>query len=58
MANIQKAAQIGFSSQAHTYAKGRPSYPGELVSWLREALEIHPGSTVVDLGAGTGKFTQ
>jgi hypothetical protein len=58
MAGIRKVAQLGCSSQAGTYAKGRPSYPGELVSWLREALEIHPGATVVDLGAGTGKFTQ
>jgi SAM-dependent methyltransferase len=58
MAGIRKVAQLGYSLQAGTYARGRPSYPGELVSWLREALEIHPGSTVVDLGAGTGKFTQ
>jgi SAM-dependent methyltransferase len=58
MAGIQKAAQLGYSSQAGTYAKGRPSYPRELVTWLRKTLEIQPGSTVVDLGAGTGKFTQ
>jgi SAM-dependent methyltransferase len=58
MAGIQKVAQLGYSAQAGTYAKGRPGYPGELDAWLREALEIHPGSTVVDLGAGTGKFTQ
>lgn len=58
MAGIQKIAQIGYSSQAGTYAKGRPSYPVELHTWLRETLEILPGSTVIDLGAGTGKFTR
>ncbi|MGE8097633.1 class I SAM-dependent methyltransferase [Pseudomonas fluorescens] len=58
MAGIQKTAQLGFSAQANTYAKGRPSYPIELHTWLREALDIHPGSTVIDLGAGTGKFTR
>ncbi|AHL35202.1 SAM-dependent methyltransferase [Pseudomonas brassicacearum] len=58
MANIQKAAQIGYSSQAHTYAKGRPDYPSELRAWLEEELGLVPGSAVIDLGAGTGKFTR
>ncbi|ALI09134.1 MULTISPECIES: class I SAM-dependent methyltransferase [Pseudomonas] len=58
MANIQKAAQIGFSSQAHTYAKGRPNYPSELSAWLEQELDLLPGSAVIDLGAGTGKFTR
>lgn len=58
MADIQKTAQLGYSSQASTYAKGRPSYPVELHTWLRDTLGIQPGSTVIDLGAGTGKFTR
>ncbi|EZP30353.1 class I SAM-dependent methyltransferase [Pseudomonas sp. RIT288] len=58
MAGIQKIAQIGFSSQASTYAKGRPGYPIELHTWLRDVLGTLPGSTVIDLGAGTGKFTR
>ncbi|MDQ0121215.1 SAM-dependent methyltransferase [Pseudomonas lini] len=58
MADIQKVAQLGYSSQASTYAKGRPSYPIELQAWLRDALDIHPGASVIDLGAGTGKFTR
>lgn len=58
MAGIQKVAQLGYSSQASTYAKGRPSYPIELQAWLRDALDIRPGATVIDLGAGTGKFTR
>lgn len=58
MAGIQRAAQLGFSSQASTYAKGRPSYPSELHTWLGDVLGVRPGTTVIDLGAGTGKFTR
>lgn len=58
MARIQEVAQIGFSSQANTYAAGRPSYPVELSTWLTKELGVLPGSAVIDLGAGTGKFTR
>lgn len=58
MAVVHRAAQSGFSTQASTYAQGRPDYPSELHTWLREVLDISPGSTVIDLGAGTGKFTR
>ena len=58
MTTIHHAAAQGFSSQADTYARGRPDYPAELGDWLRGALGLAPGKTVVDLGAGTGKFTR
>src|SRR5476651_1837785 len=58
MTAVHNAAQAGFSTQAGTYAQGRPEYPGEINTWLRTALDINPGSTVIDLGAGTGKFTR
>ncbi|PLQ00554.1 class I SAM-dependent methyltransferase [Cupriavidus pauculus] len=58
MTTIHHAAAQGFSSQADTYARGRPEYPAELGTWLRDTLGLAPGKTVVDLGAGTGKFTR
>lgn len=57
MTTIHHAAASGFSSQADTYARGRPDYPAALGTWLRDTLGLAPGKTVVDLGAGTGKFT-
>ena len=58
MADIHVAAQQGFSSGAQIYARGRPDYPAELLLWLTADLGIAPGKLAVDLGAGTGKFTQ
>lgn len=58
MTGVHKAAQLGYSTEASTYAHGRPGYPSDLKTWLRETLDINPGSTVIDLGAGTGKFTR
>ncbi|MCT6981069.1 class I SAM-dependent methyltransferase, partial [Salmonella enterica subsp. enterica serovar Oranienburg] len=52
------SAQQGFSTQAVTYAQGRPNYPRQLTGWLADVLRIDAQSTVIDLGAGTGKFTR
>ncbi len=56
--SIHHAAE-GYDTQAtaDTYARGRPDYPAALDAWLRDTLGLHTGSTVLDLGAGTGKFT-
>lgn len=43
----------GFSIEAHTYDRGRPEYPAEVVPWLVDPRHRQ----IVDLGAGTGKFT-
>lgn len=58
MTGVHTSAQQGFSTQAVTYAQGRPDYPRQLTGWLTEALRISAQSTVIDLGAGTGKFTR
>ncbi|MBP0634523.1 class I SAM-dependent methyltransferase [Cupriavidus sp. AcVe19-6a] len=58
MTDIHHAAAQGFASQADTYARGRPDYPEAIDDWLRTTLGLGPGRTVLDLGAGTGKFTR
>ncbi|MBB2919830.1 class I SAM-dependent methyltransferase [Cupriavidus alkaliphilus] len=58
MTIIHQAAAMGFARQADTYARGRPEYPAEIDTWLRGALGLHAGRVVLDLGAGTGKFTR
>ena len=54
---IHETAAAGFSAGTEAYDRGRPSYPQEAVDLIVAELGIHAGSTVVDLAAGTGKFT-
>lgn len=58
MTGVHTSAQQGFSTQAVTYAQGRPDYPRQLTGWLADTLHIDTLSSVIDLGAGTGKFTR
>ena len=58
MSEIHRAAQRGFSAEAQSYARGRPEYSEELLPWLASELDVGAGKLVVDLGAGTGKFTK
>ena len=57
--SIAPAAQTGFASSTK-YDNYRPSYPSDVVARFIEVLEINgkDGVKVLDLGAGTGKFTQ
>jgi ubiquinone/menaquinone biosynthesis C-methylase UbiE len=43
---------------AESYERRRPGYQPEVVAWLVEQFGIGPGTTVVDLAAGTGKLTR
>ena len=47
-----------FESVADLYERVRPTYPGEAVDWLTQTLRIDGRSSVLDLGAGTGKLTR
>jgi SAM-dependent methyltransferase len=44
------------TAQAAAYVSGRPDYPVEMESWLRDELDLGEGKIAVDLGSGTGKF--
>jgi SAM-dependent methyltransferase len=57
MPTIHPTAAVGFEDAASRYGSGRPDYPAALDGWLREAVGLRPSTMVVDLGAGTGKFT-
>ncbi|WP_315836634.1 class I SAM-dependent methyltransferase [Bradyrhizobium prioriisuperbiae] len=54
---IHHSASDGFAAKADEYARGRPDYPADVLNWLQQRLGLGTGKTVVDLGAGTGKFT-
>ena len=55
---VHDFAARGFERGAQDYEKGRPSYPPGVIETLRDRCGLGPGSDVVDLAAGTGKFTR
>jgi SAM-dependent methyltransferase len=58
MAKDQRFAR-SFGLEAGAYERGRPGYPDDAVEWLltRAATDDDALPDVVDVGAGTGKFT-
>jgi len=50
---VHAAAAVGYGRAAGVYEQARPGYPAAAVDWLVERL----GADVVELGAGTGRFT-
>jgi SAM-dependent methyltransferase len=50
---------LSFGEQASAYERGRPGYPDDAVDWIlsRAATDDDALPDVVDVGAGTGKFT-
>lgn len=56
-ADVHVDAARGYASASDVYVRGRPDYPPETAAWLTEIIGLAPGRAVVDLGAGSGKFT-
>jgi SAM-dependent methyltransferase len=50
--------RTGFATGSATYERARPTYPADAVAHLEGTTGIGPGSRVLDLAAGTGKFTR
>lgn len=55
---VHEAAAQGYAGASAQYERGRPDYPATVGEWLKAELGLAPGQAVLDLGAGTGKFTQ
>jgi len=55
---IHEKAATGFDRAGDEYHRGRPEYPSEAVDFMIERFQITKDTKLVDLGAGTGKFTK
>ncbi|HWC25213.1 MAG TPA: class I SAM-dependent methyltransferase, partial [Solirubrobacteraceae bacterium] len=55
---VSQIAADGYTVGGDDYERARPSYPPAAVQLLVDELAIGRGSTVLDLGAGTGKLTR
>lgn len=55
---IHEAAARGFEAAVERYQRGRPGYPDDAVAYLSRELEVGHDTDVIELGAGTGKFTE
>lgn len=58
MSAIHESAARGYAKSVDAFVRGRPEYPEALEGWLRDGIGLGPGKAVLDLGAGTGKFTK
>jgi len=56
--HVHPTATEGFSRGAETYSRGRPDFPPQALAWLLTDLGLRAGTTALEIGAGTGKFTR
>lgn len=55
---IHDTAAVGYKRAGDDYERARPAYPEAALTALVDGLGLGPSSVVVELGAGTGKFTR
>ena len=58
MSGLHPSARLGFSAGVDAYVAGRPGYPPQVDTWLRDSLKLKACMTALDVGAGTGHFTR
>jgi ubiquinone/menaquinone biosynthesis C-methylase UbiE len=58
VSELQHPDSRSFELVAELYEQARPEYPREAIDWVASRLGLGNGSTIVDLGAGTGKLTR
>lgn len=51
---MKKSTSERFSGLAQSYSKSRPSYPKSAIDYIFETCQLKQGSTVADIGCGTG----
>src|SRR5712691_235676 len=58
VSELQHPDSRSFELVADLYERARPGYPQEAIDWVARKIGLGRASTVLDLGAGTGKLTR